>query len=115
VPFPEPRVLYQLAGQKPSVRHEFHVHWIIVQLAKKGIECRAEKVGPDIKIPSRNVAINVELGSSDIRGNIPKALKDFAAVIVCSDDKAVLDAVSSRTEAENVLCALVQDVPGLFR
>lgn len=56
----------------------------------------------------------MELGSSNIYGNIPKALKDFAVVIICSDDKAVLDDVSSKIKAENVLCALVQDVPDLF-
>ncbi|MGI0014456.1 MAG: hypothetical protein ACREBU_13595, partial [Nitrososphaera sp.] len=107
-----PKVLYQLKGSKPSVKHEYYVHWILEQLTDKGIVCRAEKVGPDIQIPSMDVAINVELGSSNIYGNIPKALKDYALVIVCSDDKAVLDSVS-KTKAENVLCALVQDVPAL--
>ncbi|WP_187147542.1 hypothetical protein [Candidatus Nitrososphaera gargensis] len=46
-------------------------------MAEKGFVCRAEKVGPDIQIPSANVAINFELGSSNIYGNIPKALKDM--------------------------------------
>lgn len=107
-----PRVLYQSKGCRPSVKHEFYVHWIIEQLTIKGLVCRAEKVGPDIQIPSMNLAINVELGSSNIHGNIPKALKEYATVIVCSDDKAVLDSVS-KTEAQNVLCALVQEVPAL--
>lgn len=109
-----PKVLYQLKGQVPSIKHEYYVHWIIEKLTEKGIACRAEKVGPDIQIPSLNLAINIELGTSDIHGNIPKALHDFAAVIMCSDDKAMLDKVSSNTKAENVLCALVQDVPALF-
>ena len=32
----------------------------------------------------------MELGSSNVYGNIPKALKDFAVVIICSDDKATV-------------------------
>ena len=108
-----PRVLYNMKGAKPSAKHEFYVFWIIDQLASRRIVCRAEKVGPDIQIPSLNVAINVELGSSNIYCNIPKALKDYAMVIVCSDDKKVLDSIN-QTKAENVLCALVQDVPALF-
>lgn len=109
-----PKVLYQLKGQVPSVKHEYYVYWILTKLAEKGIICRAEKVGPDIQIPSANVAINVELGSSNIYCNIPKALKDFSVVIICSDDKAVLNDVSSKIKDENVLCALIQDVPSLF-
>jgi hypothetical protein len=58
------------------------------------------------------LAVNVELGSSNVIGNIPKALNQFAKVIVCSDDKAVLERIS-KTGAQNVLCALVQDVPTL--
>jgi hypothetical protein len=109
-----PKVLFQLAGRKPSIKHDYYVYSIISQLAEKGIVCRAEKTGPDIQIPSLGLAINVELGSSNIYGNIPKALKEFKNVIICSDDKAVLDDISSKIKAENVLCALVQDVPALF-
>jgi hypothetical protein len=57
-----------------------------------------------------NVAFNFELGSSNIYGNIPKALNYYAMVIVCSDDKAVMDRIN-QTKAENVLCVLVQDFP----
>jgi len=109
-----PRVLYQRKGQIPGIKHEFYVHWLITQLASKGIVCRAERTGPDIQIPSLKMAINVECGKSNIHGNIPKALEEFDRVIVCSDDKRVLENVSRQNRAENILCALVQDVPALF-
>lgn len=109
-----PRVLYQRKGQVPGIKHEFYVHWLITQLASKGLTCRAEKIGPDIRIPSLKVAINVECGKSNIHGNIPKALAEFEKVIVCSDDKKVLENVSRQNKAENILCALVQDVPAFF-
>jgi hypothetical protein len=109
-----PKVLYQLKGQVPSIKHEYYVYWITEKLAEKGIICRIGKVGPDIQIPSMNLAINVELGSSNIHGNVAKALEQFDRVIVCSDNKKVLENVSRQNKAENILCALVQDVPALF-
>jgi DNA-binding MarR family transcriptional regulator len=109
-----PRVLYRRKGQVPSIKHEYYVHWLITKLAAKGLTCRAEKVGPDIQIPSLKLAINVECGKSNIHGNIPKALESFEKVIVCSDDKKVIENVSRQNQAENILCALVEDVPALF-
>lgn len=108
-----PKVLYQLKGRVPSVKHEYYVCWIVEKLVERGLVCRIEKVGPDIQVPSLGLAINVELGKSDIRGNIPKALKDFRNVIICSDQKKVLESVSDQVKAQSVLCALVQDVPAL--
>lgn len=67
-----------------------------------------------MQIPSLKVAINVECGKSNIHGNIQKALKDFDMVIVCSDDKKVIENVSKQNTTENVLCAMVEDVPALF-
>jgi hypothetical protein len=109
-----PRVLYQRKGQVPGIKHEFYVHWLVTKLAAKGLTCRAEKVGPDIQIPSVKAAINVECGKSNIHGNIPKALQQFDRVVVCSDDKKVIENVSRQNKAANILCALVEDVPALF-
>jgi hypothetical protein len=109
-----PRVLYQRKGQVPSIKHEFYVHWLVTKLASKGLTCRAEKVGPDIQIPSLKAAINVECGKSNIHGNIPKALEHFERVVVCSDDKKVIENVFRQNQAANILCALVEDVPALF-
>jgi hypothetical protein len=109
-----PKVLYQLKGHVPSIKHEYYVNWIVEKLVEKGLVCRAEKVGPDIQVPTLSLAINVELGKSDVFGNIPKALRDHSIVIVCSDEKSVLEAVSAKIKSENVLCALVQDVPALL-
>ncbi len=108
------RVLYQLKGMVPSIKHEYYVHWIIEQLAVRGFVCTADKVGPDIQIPSINTAINIELGSSNIQGNIQKALQEFETVIVCSDSKELIKRISEENTAQNIRCALVQDVPALF-
>lgn len=34
-----PVVLYQLKGQKPSVKHEFYVNYLVQDLRSKGTEC----------------------------------------------------------------------------
>ena len=107
-------VLYQLKGNVPGIKHEFYVNWIIGQLAFQGIVCRAEKIGPDIQIPASSTCINVETGSSDVRGNIRKALPQFQKVIVCSDDKKLLETLSSEIKEQNVRCALIQDVIDVY-
>ncbi len=106
-------VLYQLKGTVPSITHEYYVHWIAKQLEARGLSCKLGKVGPDIQIPSLNTAINIELGTSDIHGNIETA-REFGTVIVCSDDKKVIEALSRENTAENVRCALIQNVPALI-
>lgn len=106
------RVLYQIKGQVPGIKHEFYVNWIADQLGKMGVVCQKSKVGPDIQIPTIRTAVNVELGKSSIRSNIAKALDNFSAVIVCSDDEEMLDKLS--TNDQRVITALVWDVPRLF-
>ncbi len=112
-----PLVLYQTKGKNPSVKHEYYVHWLVSQFVKKGLTCTAEKVGPDIRIPKLKTAINVELGSSEIRSNISKALEQFDKLIVCSDDVKVLEAIRSQIkpeEGKRVFVHFVWDVPSLF-
>lgn len=111
------RVLYELVKPRkpvPGIKHEFYVNWIIERLASEGVVCRAEKVGPDIQIPSTSIAINVEIGTSDVRGNIKKALQSFQKVIVCSDYKKLIQSLSDETKTQNVRCALVQDVIDVY-
>ncbi len=112
-----PLVLYQIKGKKPSIKHEYYVHWLVGQLVKKGLTCTAEKVGPDIRIPKLKAAINVELGSSEIRSNISKALEQFDKLIVSSDDVKVLEAIRSQIkpeEGKRVFVHFVWDAPSLF-
>lgn len=112
-----PIVLYQLKGKKPSIKHEYYVYWIVKKLANKGYVLRTSKVGPDITIPSQKVAINVELGKSDIKKNIKIALKDYNRVIVCSDNKKVLESISipeTMRKGKEVLKSLVWAVPELL-
>ena len=106
-----PVVLYQLKGQIPSVKHEFYVYRIVQYLQSIGIECAAQRAGPDIILPRLKIAINVELGSSSITNNIQKALYDFDRVIVCSDDKNILDGIHPD---DRVIKGLVWDVPRFF-
>lgn len=112
-----PLVLYQLSGKNPSIKHEFYIYWIIEKLADKGIVCRAEKIGPDIQIPSLNAAINVELGKSSLEQNVTTALNQFETVVIASDSKKVLDriTISEFKEGKKVLKSLIWDVPNLFR
>ena len=110
-------VLYELVKPQrpvPGVKHEFYVDWIAGRLASEGIECRTKKVGPDIQIRSTSTAINVETGTSDIIGNVRKALQSFSKVIVCSDDRKLIEGLSDEIKAQNVRCALVQDVIDVY-
>jgi hypothetical protein len=110
-------VLYEIVKPQkpvPGIKHEFYVHWIMERLALEGIVCRAQKTGPDIQIPSTRTAINVETGSSDVRGNFRKALQSFTKVIVCSDDKQLIQGLSNEIKLQSVRCALVQDVIDVY-
>ncbi|MCP8317999.1 MAG: ATP-binding protein [archaeon] len=112
-----PIVLFQLKGANPSIKHEYYVDWLVRQLAGKGYVLRlGKKLGPDIQIPSIKTAINIELGTSDIQGNISSALKEFDRVIVCSNDNSVLDKIVEfeTKEGKRLEKALVWDVPKLF-
>jgi predicted transcriptional regulator len=112
-----PLVLYQLKDKKPSIKHEYYVYWIVKELANKGYILRTSKVGPDITIPSHKVAINVELGKSDIEKNIKLASKDFDRVIICSDNKKLLESISipeKLRKGKDILKSLVVAVPELL-
>jgi hypothetical protein len=107
-----PRVLYQKPEQVPSVRHEYFVHWIVSRLREMGVECKANRIGPDIE--AEGTAIEVELGKSDIQGNIRSDLERFRAVIVCSDNKTVIERVGKELTDNRALCARIEEVPALF-
>lgn len=112
-----PRIIYQIASEPhvPSLRHEFYVNHLLQELTSQGFVCRASKVGPDIQIPDKRIAINVELGSSAMVANWIKASKDFDIIVICSDAIEVLEALKPKIEAGNVLFALIWEVPDLFR
>lgn len=112
-----PLVLYQIKGRKPGVKHEYYVDWIARQLGHVNIECLASKVGPDVQIPALKTAVNVEMGSSEIPGNIKSALSEFERLIVCSDDSQILERIRSQMgheEAKRVFVCFVWDVLGFF-
>jgi hypothetical protein len=112
-----PILLYQMKGAKPSVKHQYYVHWILDCLARRGLVCRVESIGPDIQIPSVRTAINVELGKSYLERNIETALSGFDRVVVCSDRKDVLARLSEHVSSnggKQVLFSLVWEVPQLF-
>lgn len=105
-----PKTLYQKPGSVPGIRHEFYVDWIAGNLAKNGLECVKNRVGPDIEIPSMRAAIEVELGKSDISGNMYHDVQKFDRVIVCSDDPGLIRRLSAQKMPEKVSFCLVQNV-----
>ncbi len=112
-----PLVLYQLKGKRPSVKHEYYVHWLVNELVNKGLVCRVAKVGeekPDIEVPSLKTAINIELGKSEIEKNIKSALGRFKRVIVCSDSKALLGRLEQENRDKRVLISEIWAVPSLI-
>jgi len=112
-----PLVLYQLKGKKPSIKHEYYVHWIVSELTNKGLVCRVAKIGeakPDIEAPSLRTAINIELGKSGTEKNIKSALERFDKVIVCSDSKALLKRLREENEDQRVLISEIWSVPSLI-
>lgn len=110
-----PTVLYQKKGAVPSVRHEYYVHWINEWLEGKGFETKTNvKEGPDIEIPKIRTAVEVELGKSDVHSNIERNVHRFDRVIVCSDQKKLLESLSRQTKSNKVLFLPVQNVPAAF-
>jgi len=110
-----PLVLYQRRRMKPSVKHEYYVHRIVAELANRGYVLRANKVGPDITIPSEKVAINVELGKSEVEKNIETALQEgWEKVIMCSDNKQLIQALTGSNKDKRVLISDVWSVPHLI-
>lgn len=109
-----PKILYQLMGNVPSVKHQYYVNWISDQVTAKGFFCKKNSVGPDIEIAEIKVAIEVELGKSNMRGNVMNDLQNFDIVIVCSDENKVLQSLSGQMKNSRVLFLPVQKVPAFF-
>jgi predicted transcriptional regulator len=107
-----PKVLYEIKGQNPGVKHQFYVEYVLQELRRMGIQANAQKTGADIALPSLRTAINVELGTSNIYKNVATALESSQHVIVCSDDADLLVEISSKHPG--IATALVWDVPRLL-
>ncbi len=109
-----PKILYQLANAVPSVKHEFYVNWLCRKLEAKGLKCIKNKVGPDIEIPQIKTAIEVELGKSNISGNLNNDVQKFERVIVCSDDKVLIKKLSEQNKSEKISFLPIQNVVSFF-
>ncbi|MEM3112331.1 MAG: ATP-binding protein [Candidatus Anstonellales archaeon] len=109
-----PRILYQRRGTVPSVKHEFYVDWLAESLTAKGYQIRKNKDGPDIEMLDCSTVIEVELGTSNISGNMKRNIEKFSRVIVCSDDSKLIEALSAKTKGKQILFLPVQKVPAAF-
>jgi len=107
-----PKILYQRPGSVPGVKHEYYVNWISESLTRKGYHVKKNKDGPDIEVA--DVAIEVEIGTSNISGNLKRNLQKFSKVIVCSDDSKLIETLSAKTGDNQVLFLPVQKVPSAF-
>lgn len=109
-----PRILYQRPGTIPGVKHEFYVNWLAESLTAKGYHIRKNKDGPDIEVVRHGTVIEVELGTSNISGNLKRNLQEFDRVIVCSDDSKLIEALSAKSKENRILFLPVQKVPAVF-
>lgn len=109
-----PKILYQTPGRVPSVKHEYYVSWIADYLKAKGLGCKKNSEGPDIEVPEIRTAIEVELGKSNMYGNIRSDSQKFERVIICSDQKKVLDALSGEITDPKILFLQIQNFPAFF-
>lgn len=109
-----PKLLYQRRGAVPGVKHEYYVNWLAENLTQKGYHVIKRKDGPDIEIRGKEMVIEVETGASNISGNIRRNLQHFSKVIVCSDDRTLIAALSRQTKDGRVLFLSVQKVPAVF-
>ncbi|TBR09332.1 MAG: DUF87 domain-containing protein [Candidatus Nitrosotenuis sp.] len=109
-----PRILYQRPGTVPSVKHEFYVDWLAESLTAKGYQIRKNKDGPDIEVLDCSTVIEVELGTSNISGNLKRNIQKFDRVIVCSDDSKLIEALSAKTKGKQILFLPIQKVPAAF-
>lgn len=109
-----PRILYQRPGTIPGVKHEFYVNWLAESLTAKGYHIRKNKDGPDIEVLDCSTVIEVELGTSNISGNLKRNLQEFDRVIVCSDDSKLIGALSAKSKENRILFLPVQKVPAVF-
>ncbi len=111
-----PKVLYQKRGRIPSIRHGYYVDWICKRLRLQGLETETNiRSGADIVIPKLNVAVEVELGKSNMDGNMAQDGLMFRHVIVCSDDKKVIQALNGMEKPSNSSVCKIQDVPALIQ
>lgn len=109
-----PTVLYQKVGKIPSTRHQYYVHWLVEKIREKGLETRTNILeGPDIEIPKIRTVIEVELGKSDVHSNIARNVQKFDKVIVCSDQKKMLQTLSAQNKSDKVLFSQIENVPAL--
>jgi len=109
-----PKILYQTPGRVPSVKHEYYVNWLADYLKAKGFDCKKNSEGPDIEIPKIKTAIEVELGKSNMYGNIRSDSQKFNHVIICSDQKKLLDALSREITDQKILFCQIQNFPAFF-
>ncbi|MEM3143175.1 MAG: DUF87 domain-containing protein [Candidatus Nitrosotenuis sp.] len=109
-----PKILYQRPGKVPSVKHEYYVSWIADCLKARGLNYKKNLEGPDIEIPDMRTAIEVELGKSNMYGNIRSDSQKFDTVIVCSDQKKVLEALSGEIKDPKILFVQIRDFPAVF-
>lgn len=109
-----PKLLYQKTGAVPGVKHEYYVNWLAENLTQKGYHISKRKDGPDIEVRGSGTVIEVETGTSNISGNIKRNMKQFDRVIVCSDDKKLIVALSRQTKDRRILFLPIQKVPTVF-
>ena len=109
-----PKILYQTPGRVPSVKHEFYVNWISDYLKSKGFSFKKNSEGPDIEIPQYRIAIEVELGKSNMYGNVRSDSQKFDRVIICSDQKRVLEVLSNEIKDPKILFLQIQKFPVEF-
>ncbi|MBI3842490.1 MAG: hypothetical protein HY295_05040 [Thaumarchaeota archaeon] len=109
-----PIVLYQKVGKIPSIRHEYYVHWIVEKIKEKNFVVKTNILeGPDIEIPKIRTVVEVELGKSDVHSNIARNIQKFDKVVVCSDQKKLLQSLSDQNKSDKVLFSQIEQVPAL--
>lgn len=109
-----PKILYQRPGRVPSLKHEYYVSWIANYLKSRGFAYKTSSEGPDIEIPEIKTVIEVELGKSNMYGNIRNNVQKFDRVLVCSDQRKVLEALSNEIKDPRVLFLQIQKIPAFF-
>jgi hypothetical protein len=109
-----PKILYQRPGTIPSVKHQYYVHILAESLAQKGYQVIKNNNGPDIEVPGTGTVIEVELGTSNISGNLKRDLQEFGRVIVCSDDSKLIEALSAKNKDSRILFLPIQKVAASF-
>ena len=109
-----PKILYQRPGTIPSVKHQYYVHLLAESLAQKGYQVIKNNNGPDIEVPETGTVIEVEIGTSNISGNIKRDLQEFDRVIVCSDDSKLIETLSAKNKDGRILFLPIQKVAASF-